>query len=307
MQFFVHQSSVKDVLVSLGDLFDVLPDAIIVVDGAGRIALANAAVQRILGYAAEELVGQPLERLIPERYRAQHERQVRRFRQQGTATVMGSRPVLHALGKSGMELPISISIANLDLEGERFSVAVIRDAASVRDHLGQAIARAESDALTGIGNRLCLLRRMQGAIAASRPFALLFLDLTKFKPFNDRYGHKVGDEVLRLVARRIQVQVRARDLAVRLGGDEFVILLDALSDPRLVEARAAAIADSLCRPFHVDSVSGTIGVNIGGAIFPRDGRTAEELLGAADRNMYRAKHSGQSYQIDYDSTGRNNS
>lgn len=291
-------------LSNVADLFDVLPDAVIVIDGAGRIAFANSAVRRVLGYAAEELVGQPLGRLIPESYRTQHEHQVAQFRKRGQPGAMGSRPVLQALSKTGEEVPVSISIANLDLQGERFSVAVIRDAAVVRDRLREAIAQAESDALTGMGNRLYLARRMQAALAAGRAFGLLFLDLRQFKRLNDEHGHRIGDEVLRLVAKRIQALVRARDVAVRLGGDEFVILVDRVSDPNLLALRAAAIAKSIEQPFRIDSVSGMIGVNIGGAIHPRDGNTEEDLLAVADRNMYRAKRSEQPYCIDQGPTGR---
>ena len=293
----------NDSLSAVADLFDVLPDAVIVVDGAGRIALANSTVHRVLGYTAVELVGQPLGRLIPENYRAQHERDLAQFRSQGQPRAMGSRPVLYALGKSGTEVPVSISISNLDIQGERFSVAVIRDASAVRDRLREAIVQAESDVLTGIGNRLHLSQRMQTLLTAGRPFGLLFLDLRQFKRLNDEHGHKIGDEVLRLVAKRIQALVRAQDVAVRFGGDEFVILFDLISDPHLLAARAAAIVESIAQPFRIDGVSGTIGANIGGAIHLRDGNTEEELLAVADRNMYRAKRLQQPFCIDQGETG----
>ena len=216
---------------------------------------------------------------------------------------MGSRPVLYALAKSGREVPVTISIANIDLGGGRFSVAVLRDAALVRDQLRAAVAQAETDPLTGLGNRLHLSNCMHTALAAARPFGLLFLDLRHFKQFNDEHGHKIGDEVLRLVAKRIQALVRARDVAVRFGGDEFVILVDLMSDPRLLASRASAMVESIEQPFHIDSLSGRIGINAGGAIHPRDGNTEEDLLAVADRNMYRAKRSERPYCIDQESAG----
>ncbi len=285
-------------LSNVADLFDVLPDGVIVIDALGRIALANTAACRLLGYAADELAGQPLGQLIPESYRKQHERRVAQFRESGQPRAMGSRPVLYALAKSGKEVPVSISIANIDLAGGRFSVAVLRDAALVRDQLRAAVAQAETDPLTGLGNRLHLSNRMQTALAAARPFGLLFLDLRHFKQFNDEHGHKIGDDVLRLVAKRIQALVRARDVAVRFGGDEFVILVDLMSDPRLLASRASAMVESIEQPFRIDGLSGRIGINVGGAIHPRDGNTEEELLALADRNMYRAKRSEQPYCID---------
>ena len=230
-------------LSDVADLFEVLPDGVIVVDGRGRIALANWAACSLLGYDADELIGKPLGRLIPEPSRAVHEQHVTLFRGKGRPGPMGVRPVLSALDKKGSEIPVTISIADVDLRGERFSVAVLRDASGVRDQLRTALAQAETDPLTGLGNRLNLTNRMRAALARGEPFGLLFLDLRHFKQFNDQKGHQVGDEVLRLVARRIGALVRARDTAVRYGGDEFVVLLDRTQDPALITARVLAMVD----------------------------------------------------------------
>lgn len=282
-------------LAALADLFDVLPDAVIVVDGGDNIVLANRAVQQVLGYRPDELIGGPLDRLLPEPHRAQHRRDVAAFRLRGNARAMGSRPLLSALARSGAEIPVSISIANFDLEGARYSVAVIRDASGLSDSLGEARAQAETDALTGIGNRLHLSRCIRERIAGRQPFAPLFIDLTQFKPFNDRHGHRIGDEVLRLVARRLQAMVRARDVAARVGGDEFVLLLDGVVDRALLERRAADVATTLGQPFRFDHITGSVGANCGGALFPADGHDEAELLQAADRRMYRAKQSQRPY------------
>ncbi len=281
--------------LALSEVFELLPDAVAVIDNRGCIAFANGVVSNILGYAPEELVGESLDRLVPVRHRARHARLVAGFSAKGRATPMTDRPVLLALHKSGEEVPVSISIANFELSGERYSVAMIRDASPVRDQLGRATARAETDALTGLGNRLAMSRCARTAIEAGRPFGLLFLDLTRFKPFNDHYGHAMGDEVLRLIARRLKAIVRANDLAVRLGGDEFVVMLDGLHDANGLENRARSVAESLSQPFHLQNTEASIGVNIGGALFPRDGRSETDLLAVADRNMYRAKRAEHAY------------
>ena len=287
----------KDKLLVLGDLFNVLPDAMVVVDGAGLIVFANTAVKKLLGYSAEELMGQPLGGLIPESNRTVHESHFKRFHAQGKATSMGARPLLNALHKSGREAPISISIANLDLEAERYSVAVMRDSGELHSEITQATVQAETDALTGLGNRLRLSRALQAALAASSPFGLLFLDLKKFKPFNDNHGHEVGDKVLQIVAKRLQTQVRGADLAARLGGDEFVLMLDGLVDIELLERRAAAVATSVARPFRIGALSSSVEVNIGGAIYPRDGSSEVALLKVADQHMYRAKQTDVAYYV----------
>lgn len=190
---------------------------------------------------------------------------------------------------------MSISIASFVLDRKRYSVAVIRDASELERTLGDALAQAETDALTGIGNRLHLRRRLRERIGARRPFARLFIDLTLFKPFNDAHGHQAGDEVLRLVARRLQAIVRTGDVAARVGGDEFVLLLDAVQDRELLARRAAEVAATLTQPFRLDRIAGRVGANVGGALFPADGSDEAELLRRADRRMYRAKRSGRGY------------
>lgn len=287
----------KETVLVLCDLFNVLPDAIVVVDGTGMIVFANATVSGLLDYSVDELVGQPLNCLIPENYRRAHESHFARFYDRGKPTSMGARPLLSALHKSGRETPVSISIANLDLDGERYSVAVMRDGGEIHSEITQATAQAETDILTGIGNRLRLSRAIQAARAGSSPFGLLFLDLKKFKPFNDNYGHEVGDQVLQIVAQRLQAQIRSDDLVARFGGDEFVVMLDGLVDIELLEQRAAKIARSLTRPFHIGDLSSSVGVNIGGAMYPRDSETEDGLLKVADQNMYRAKQSNVDYFV----------
>jgi diguanylate cyclase (GGDEF)-like protein/PAS domain S-box-containing protein len=287
----------KDTLLALSDLLNMLPDAIVIVDGKGRITFANSHIEGLLGYTPGELEKQPLDRLIPKTHRTEHKANLAKFREHGQPVAMGDRPVVYGLDKSGSEIPISVSIANLDLDGERYSIAVMHDSGEVQSEITQVTSQAETDLLTGIGNRLRLSQKLQTAIEKSRPFSLLFLDLEKFKPFNDNYGHEVGDKVLQIVARRLQALVRSEDLAVRLGGDEFVLFIDGLIDTGILEQRAAAVADSVARRFHIGDLSGAVGVNIGGATFPRDGRTEHNLLKTADRNMYQAKQAGIPYKI----------
>jgi diguanylate cyclase (GGDEF)-like protein/PAS domain S-box-containing protein len=285
-------------LSSIAELLDILPDVVLMVDARGHIRYANPAVRALLGYAPGELLGQPLGVLLPPRVRARHDEMVARFRSVGVPTMMGSRPVLTALHQTGRVVPVSISLCNLTIDdAERVSVAIVHDVSALNTHLDRATEQAETDALTGLGNRLRLSRRLQALLATERGFALLFMDLRKFKPFNDLYGHEAGDEALRVVGQRLQAQVRGDDIVVRLGGDEFVVLLDGLQDPRQLLERARAIQQSLERPLRVASAFGALGVNIGGAIRPLHGDTERELLAAADQAMYAAKQAGEGYRL----------
>lgn len=282
-----------DRLEPIARVIDILPDAVLVVDTTGCIVLANAAVTDVLGFDAAALRGQDLSCLIPAESRAHHAALVAGYIANGQQRLMKSRPVLQALHRSGALVPVSISLTMMDIDCTRYAVAVVRDARRIRDQLDAAIAQAETDPLTGIGSRLRLSREIAHRILQLRPFGLLYFDLTGFKPFNDLYGHAIGDEVLRLVARRLVAMVREQDLAARIGGDEFVLLLDGISSPELLLARAESLVHGLSQPFRVDHVTGAIGLSAGGALYPLDARSEGGLLAIADANMYRGKKAGR--------------
>ncbi len=284
----------------IGDLLDILPDAVVMVDSDGQVAFANPAVRRVLGYEPEELIGQPLARLLPPEVRERHASMVQRYRHDGQPTQMGARPVLSALHRSGRQIPVSISLCNLVLDGEALSVAVIHDVSVITGHLDRALRDAQTDSLTQLGNRAHLSQRIRAMLDAGGPFALLFIDLTQFKAVNDHHGHETGDQVLRIAAKRLASQVRGGDLAARVGGDEFVMLLAGLSMPDSLADRAASVSRHLGRPLRLGELSLNLGASIGAALFPRDGQTETALLAAADRRMYEAKRSGKAYRIDDD-------
>ena len=163
--------------------------------------------------------------------------------------------------------------------------------------LDRATARAETDPLTHLGNRVRLSRRMQALLAHERVFALLALDLQRFKQLNDRRGHEAGDQALCVFARRLQQRVRVADVVVRRGGDEFVVLLDGVGDDRVLHQRTLSLATSLTQPLRSGDAGHSVGVNIGGAIAPRHGRSEQALLAAADRAMVEAKQAGETYRL----------
>jgi diguanylate cyclase (GGDEF)-like protein/PAS domain S-box-containing protein len=282
----------------LGNLMGVLPDAVVMVDTRQRIVYANHAVRALLGYAPDELLGKELATLIPPALRERHGLMVASYQLDGAPARMGSRPVLQAVHREGRLVSVSISLCNWTLDdGNPVSVAVMHDATTLHTHLDRANELAETDALTGLGNRLRLSNWMQQPLAEAQPFALLYLDLRHFKRLNDNFGHAAGDRALQIVARRLQAHVRAVDLVVRLGGDEFVVAFDALADAAWLALRAQAIAETVRQPVRVDDSACELGANIGGAIFPRHGRTEAALLAAADGAMYRAKQAGAPYRL----------
>lgn len=148
------------------------------------------------------------------------------------------------------------------------------------------------DSLTGLPNRSLLLVNANQAIAnAARtkiPLAVLFIDLDRFKQINDSLGHQAGDELLRTVASRLQIEARKSDIVGRLSGDEFVIVL-AQCDLNRVTDVVKRIQASLSLPCHIAGVAITPSASIGISLFPDNGETIEILLHRADMAMYQTK------------------
>ena len=174
------------------------------------------------------------------------------------------------------------------------------DATSRRAVAAQRVAH--HDHLTGLPNRLRLIKRLQLAIrnASSRHclLALLFIDLDGFKSVNDRYGHTVADRLLSAVGARIAAGLRAEDLACRYGGDEFVALLSNLDDAASASRIAEKIRKHIGENYSIEGMEIHITASIGLAMYPADGQQYDELLNHADAAMYRDKavHAGPQVQ-----------
>ena len=155
---------------------------------------------------------------------------------------------------------------------------------------------AHHDELTGLPNRRLLDDRIAQAFAAARrtqdSVAVMLLDLDRFKPINDTYGHEAGDRVLKVVATRLADCVRKADTVARVGGDEFVVMLP-MRDGQHASRVAEGILAALAEPIRLGTSEFQVGVSIGISVFPDDATDKEELLRCADRAMYAVKASGR--------------
>lgn len=163
---------------------------------------------------------------------------------------------------------------------------------NLRRNVGDLRHMATHDSLTGLPNRNALTQLIEQQFGASERFALLYMDLDGFKQVNDAHGHELGDRLLKMAASRIRGRLRGVDTVARIGGDEFVALLHGVSEPDECEHAARHIIEAFSEPFVHRDVQADIGVSIGVALAPVDGREAGQILGAADRAMYRAKSRG---------------
>jgi diguanylate cyclase (GGDEF)-like protein len=161
--------------------------------------------------------------------------------------------------------------------------------------------QADHDALTGLPNRKLLITKTEEALAAASrsdtALALCLLDLDQFKNINDTEGHHVGDQVLQLVAERINAVLRPSDVLARLGGDEFVVLIPFEGDPEVALVAARRVADSLQPPMTRNGVDLPVRGSIGVAIYPPHGRDYTTLMRCADAAMYVAKRNGHGVEL----------
>lgn len=149
------------------------------------------------------------------------------------------------------------------------------------------------DGVTGLSNMTLFKDRLENALSQAQRHdwrvAVMFIDLDAFKSINDRYGHDVGDRVLQLVARRLEALVRGGDTVSRRGGDEFLFLMLEAKDEANAVNFASMLIERIGEACEVDGSSLTVSSSVGIALYPEDGRTAQELLKRADLAMYAAK------------------
>lgn len=153
---------------------------------------------------------------------------------------------------------------------------------------------ANHDRLTNLANRNLFYDRLHHAISRlnrnGRSLAVLFLDMDRFKPVNDTYGHATGDRVLQMIAARLKLELRIEDTVARLGGDEFVVLLEEVESKDEVNQVVERLKQAIECPYEVEDYCVRLGVSIGVAYYPEDGVLIEELLQVADRKMYGEKN-----------------
>ena len=270
------------------------PTSIVITDREANIQYVNPQFTRETGYGGAEVQGQNP-----------------RLLQSGLTDPAVFRAMWERLTRGE---PWGGELVNRRKDGETFweeaHIAPVKDAAGAITHyVGVNLnitARKEAherlaymanhDVLTDLPNRVLFFERVDQALALARRhgtrLALLFVDLDKFKPINDTWGHAVGDQVLQAVARRLTERLREADTVGRIGGDEFVILLHQVGDAGYAAQVADELRLSLAQPFELAGQTLTISASIGVALFPDHGQDAIELARHADDSMYQAKQAG---------------
>jgi diguanylate cyclase (GGDEF)-like protein/PAS domain S-box-containing protein len=270
-------------------------DLVIVFDRLGNIRYVSPSVERVLGFAPDELVGTNLARLV-------HEDDILDL----------TEAARHAVRSSGALPPTEARIRRrdgawryvegvatnlLDDPGVNGIVVNARDITERKRFESRLVNQARHDGLTGLLNGNALREELERLVAQSLQSgaggAVIFLDLDGFKDVNDTHGHGAGDDVLIELSATLSAELRHGDLLGRIGGDEFVVVM-----PAATLAETSLAADRLLSAirhgwFRAGEHRIGITASMGIAVFPDDGRTADDVLARADTAMYRAKHNGR--------------
>jgi diguanylate cyclase (GGDEF)-like protein/PAS domain S-box-containing protein len=201
------------------------------------------------------------------------------------------------LGNGQMNWTLASKLPLRDSDGKVVGlVGITRDINEIRETEVALQRLATHDTLTELPNRFLATDRMNQLLHRSQragtPFAVLFMDIDRFKEINDIHGHEAGDELLRAAARRLARVTRKSDTVARLGGDEFVIIVETLNLGAGAETVAEKVERAFARAFLLQGTRVTVGVSIGISYYPANGMDTETLLRAADRAMYQAKREG---------------
>lgn len=299
--FFVNVSDVTVVKLSEAQLevaaavFDHAADGIFVTDAAGTILSVNPAFTEITGYTAAEAVGQNPRilnsaRQGPEFFAALWHQLKTCGRWQGE--IWNRRKN----GEIFFERQTITKVRNSSGEAVRY-VSVFSDITEAWRRNERFRHLAFHDELTDLPNRTAFTKRLNEAVLLAQRerqcLAVMFIDLDGFKAVNDRLGHEVGDALLKSVARKLQALVRSTDIVARIGGDEFIVLIGDAPSELQVARIAAAMIEAINEPLNHEGTVADVGVSIGIARYPADGRSAADLVQRADAAMYGAKATGK--------------
>jgi len=294
------EKELRDTHQSFLVMLESAQNGILIVASSGKILLFNPAICDILGFEPGELRRNTLGQLMPDATNGSLMSLV-------TARIWGAAPagryVKQVTRPNGEVRDVEISISTYPLgDDERAGWVEVSDITRQKRDTERIQQLADYDHLTGLPNRQFMERSIAEVLEYARgsggSFAVMLMDLDRFKLVNDTLGHAVGDQLLQQVAARFVAALPEDHMVARFGGDEFLVLVPTLSDVDAAMHGAGALVGSLALPLEVGGRVLHTATSVGVAVYPHDGEDAATLIRRADSAMYRAKELGGSgYQF----------
>lgn len=286
------------------DLFDSAPEPTVVMQG-DLILEANREFIRLFGYSLEECIGADIHDLIiPEERRHEREMLLYSVAREGRASLETVRRT-----RSGEEMDVSVVVTQARLGPDAMGTLVVyRDIRPQKREEARLQHSALHDVLTGLANRALFLDRLTLTMARlqrrpDRNFAVVFLDVDRFKQVNDSYGHAAGDTLLLAVTQRLRACLRPQDTIARFGGDEFALLLDDVGAVEDIAGVVSRIQEAIQRPVDVGGVEVYVSASMGISLSAEGYRSVDEIMQRADQAMYAAKANGKARLEFYSASG----
>lgn len=293
-------------------IVDASPNALLIVDEDDTVVLANQVCSVLFGHSQDELLGKPLQHLLPGDVLAAHGRKTLQAMRPSSEAGDEAPGELHIQHQDGALIPVEVGFRPITTLQGSFTLVTIVDVSERRAAQKEMSRLAYVDELTGLPNRRFFMDRLRHAMSSGARHhslgALLFLDIDNFKTINDTQGHDTGDLLLEDVAHRLRATLRATDTIARIGGDEFVILLEDLGPKQSIAATYARevgekVLDQLSRPYLIRDRSTTSSVSIGVALWGgENSEDVSDLLKRSDMAMYSAKRDGKNAVHFFDPT-----
>lgn len=295
-------SIVGKIMKSLSEVesfLEFLGQPILIINDASEIVFANSACLHLFGYQKNQMQQCRIEDLTSNSEKLNHAKIAKNFiRSKVSAKEMTERNLIPCIDSDGKKFDTRISIASARIGDELYGVAILQDYTSIQSVISELESKSNIDMLTGLFNRRYLHEVLKTDSRINNTWAstgVLYLDLNKFKPVNDNLGHKIGDEILKIVAVRLKDLVRFDDIVFRAGGDEFIILLnltEVTDKLKILKKICSKICEIISKPIAADNSSVNISVSIGAGIYPDHKDELTELIDLADKAMYIAKNNG---------------
>lgn len=282
------------------NLLSKVKDAVITVDSEMVTRFWNEGAEQLTGIPAKEAVGQRPDSMIQYKFASKEDEQSAKDLLMGTGAWTGEVLVRVPAHEGPRHVVASVNTLHDNNGAFEGVLLVVRDETESKHMQSQLMHQAHHDDLTDLPNRKMLVRAVDSLLqnGVRTGYALLFLDLDRFKMINDSLGHIVGDKLLIEIGKRINKCLRPADMVSRLGGDEFAILLRRVTGAAEAKEVAGRILASFSDPFQIDETEVFTGASIGIVVGSNDYSSAEHLLQDADAAMYQAKKGGRScYEI----------